>query len=72
MPPSAAVQTGPRLRIAVVGSGVSALSCAWLLSGRHDVTLYEREDRLGGHSNTVDVRSAEGETAVDTGFIVFN
>jgi len=65
-------ETGPRLRIAVVGSGISALSCAWLLSCRHEVTIYERDDRLGGHSNTVDVRTADGETAVDTGFIVFN
>ncbi|WP_395946013.1 NAD(P)/FAD-dependent oxidoreductase [Brevundimonas sp.] len=65
-------ETGQRLRIAVVGSGIAALSSAWLLSKRHDVTLYERDDRLGGHSNTVDVRTATGETAVDTGFIVFN
>ena len=65
-------ETGPRLRIAVVGSGIAALSSAWLLSKRHDVTIYERDDRLGGHSNTVDVRAPTGETAVDTGFIVFN
>jgi predicted NAD/FAD-binding protein len=56
------------LRIAVIGSGVAALSCAWLLSGRHRVTLYEKAQRLGGHSHTVD---ADG-TAVDTGFICFN
>lgn len=62
----------PRLRIAVVGSGVSALSCAWLLGQRHEVVVYEREDRLGGHSNTVDARTTQGEVAVDTGFIVFN
>ncbi|WP_343794578.1 NAD(P)/FAD-dependent oxidoreductase [Brevundimonas kwangchunensis] len=69
MPPSSEQS---RLRIAVVGSGVSALSCAWLLGQRHGVTVYEREDRLGGHSNTVDARTTEGEVAVDTGFIVFN
>lgn len=57
-------------RIAVVGSGVSGLSCAWLLAeGGRDVTLFEADDRLGGHSNTVD---ADDGTAVDTGFIVFN
>lgn len=61
-----------RLKIAVVGSGISALSCAWLLSRRHDVVVYERDDRLGGHSNTVDVKSDAGVVAVDTGFIVFN
>ncbi len=61
-----------RLRIAVIGSGVSALSCAWLLNTRHEVVLYEREGRLGGHSNTITARMPSGEVAVDTGFIVFN
>jgi uncharacterized protein len=60
------------LRIAVVGSGISGLSAAWLLARRHDVTLYEQADRLGGHSNTVVVREAADRVAVDTGFIVFN
>ena len=56
----------------MVGSGVSALSCAWLLNSRHEVVLYERDERLGGHSNTVNARMPSGEVAVDTGFIVFN
>ena len=43
------------MKIAVVGAGISGLSAAWLLSRRHEVTLYEQEGRLGGHSNTVDV-----------------
>ena len=60
------------LRIAVVGSGISALSCAWLLSQRHEVVVYEKCDRLGGHTNTVDVRGPNGAVPVDTGFIVFN
>lgn len=63
---------GRRLRVAVIGSGVSALACAWLLAGRHEVVVYERADRLGGHCNTVDVTTGAGEQAVDTGFIVFN
>jgi uncharacterized protein len=57
-----------KLEIAVVGSGISGLSAAWLLSKRHRVTLYEADGRLGGHSNTVEV----GGVAVDTGFIVYN
>lgn len=59
---------GKPLDIAVVGSGISGLSAAWLLGKRHRVTLFEADGRIGGHSNTVDV----GGVAVDTGFIVFN
>ncbi|MEM9472489.1 MAG: FAD-dependent oxidoreductase [Pseudomonadota bacterium] len=61
-----------KLSIAVIGSGISALSAAWHLSRRHDVTLFERDSRLGGHSNTVDVNAGDGSVRVDTGFIVFN
>lgn len=59
-----------KIRIAVVGSGISGLSAAWLLSRRHDVTLFEADPRLGGHTNTVNVSVAGGTTAIDTGFIV--
>ncbi|WP_297514626.1 NAD(P)/FAD-dependent oxidoreductase [uncultured Caulobacter sp.] len=58
----------PRLSVAVVGAGISGLSAAWLLSRRHDVTLYEADGRLGGHANTVTVEGRD----VDTGFIVYN
>ena len=59
-------------RIAVIGGGVAGLSCAWLLSQRHEVVLYEDEHRLGGHANTVEVQGRKGPVAVDTGFIVYN
>lgn len=57
------------LSIAVIGSGISGLAAAWLLSLAHRVTLYEKEDRLGGHSCTVD---APQSGPVDMGFIVYN
>ncbi|NOT17777.1 MAG: FAD-dependent oxidoreductase [Sulfuriferula sp.] len=58
--------------IAVIGSGISGLSAAWLLTQKYHVTLYEAENRLGGHSHSVDV-CLEGKTAaVDTGFLVCN
>lgn len=61
-----------RLNIAVVGTGISGMATAWLLSKRHDVTVYERADRIGGHSNTVEAQTPDGTVAVDTGFIVYN
>jgi predicted NAD/FAD-binding protein len=64
--------TSPRKTIAVIGSGIAGMSAAWLLSQRHDITIYEKNERLGGHSNTVTVTTSSGSTPVDTGFIVFN
>ena len=69
----AAKDKGGRLRIAVVGSGISGLGAAWMLGRCHDVTLFERDTRAGGHSRTIDVdRGRRGTIPVDTGFIVYN
>jgi len=62
-----------RLRVAVVGSGVAGLTAAHIVGRTHEVTLFERDGRLGGHANTIAVRAADGrEVALDTGFIVHN
>lgn len=60
------------MNIAVVGAGISGLVAAYLLSEDHDVTVFEADDYIGGHTNTVDVFSGGKPYAVDTGFIVFN
>ncbi|WP_416954738.1 FAD-dependent oxidoreductase [Nocardioides sp. T5] len=59
-------------RIAVVGSGVAGLTAAWIASRTAHVTLYEADDRLGGHADTHRVRTPDGDLAIDTGFIVHN
>jgi predicted NAD/FAD-binding protein len=65
------------MRIAIVGTGISGLVCDHLLDPIHDVTVFEAGDRIGGHTNTVDVElpgpgGTTEQLAVDTGFIVFN
>jgi predicted NAD/FAD-binding protein len=62
-----------RPSVGIVGSGISGLTAAYLLARTHDVTLFEADDRLGGHAHTHDLTASDGsEHAVDSGFIVHN
>ncbi|KEA49939.1 FAD-dependent oxidoreductase [Mangrovibacter sp. MFB070] len=60
------------MNIAIIGSGITGLTCAWRLAGHHQVTLFEASPTLGGHTATVDVDTHQGSWAIDTGFIVYN
>jgi predicted NAD/FAD-binding protein len=60
------------MRIAVVGSGISGLASAWLVSREHEVVLYEADTRLGGHTHTHDILWGGREYRIDSGFIVHN
>jgi len=60
------------MRVAVIGSGIAGLASAWLLSRKHDVTLFEANDYPGGHTHTHEVRLGGRDYTVDTGFIVHN
>lgn len=60
------------MKIAIVGSGISGLTAAHLLCEQHDVTVFEADDRIGGHTHTVPVEMNGHEYRIDTGFIVYN
>lgn len=60
------------MKIAIIGTGVSGLASAHMLKDRHEITVFEAEDRIGGHVHTVDVEQDGVTYAVDTGFIVYN
>lgn len=60
------------MKIALVGTGVAGNIAAWKLAREHDITVFEADQRIGGHTHTVDVELAGRNYAVDTGFIVFN
>jgi uncharacterized protein len=62
-----------RPQVVVVGAGVAGLTAAYLLQRRYDVTLYEAQDRLGGHAHTHDIAAGDGRLlALDSGFLVHN
>ena len=60
------------MKIAIIGSGISGLTTAYLLNRKHDITVYEYENYIGGHTHTVKVELKGKPYQVDTGFIVFN
>ena len=60
------------MKIAIVGGGISGLTAAYLLSREHEIILYESNDYIGGHTNTVSIEIGGPPVAVDTGFIVYN
>ena len=60
------------MKIAIIGSGISGLVCAHLLYKDFDLSIFEANDYIGGHTHTIDVTRADGSYAVDSGFIVFN
>jgi predicted NAD/FAD-binding protein len=60
------------MRIAIIGAGISGLTAAYRLSQHHEITLFEANDYLGGHTHTVDVELGGERQVIDTGFIVFN
>ncbi|SFA98053.1 NAD(P)/FAD-dependent oxidoreductase [Pseudomonas simiae] len=60
------------MKIAIIGSGIAGLTSAYLLGRRHEITLFEAGNRIGGHTHTVNVTVDDKSYAIDTGFIVFN
>ena len=60
------------MKIGIIGAGVAGLTAAYLLSEKYNITLIERNKRLGGHTNTISVKENGKKIGVDTGFIVLN
>ena len=59
------------MRIGIIGGGAAGLASAWLLNDDHDVTLFEKDERLGGHAHTIEVEAHGQRIAVDAGFQFF-
>jgi predicted NAD/FAD-binding protein len=60
------------MKIAVIGTGISGLTAAYLLHKHHSISVFEKADRLGGHTATMDINISGKHYAIDTGFIVYN
>ncbi|MDA7705260.1 NAD(P)-binding protein [Rickettsiales bacterium] len=66
------IQKEDKMKIAIIGSGISALAAGYFLHKKYDLTIFEKNDYIGGHSNTANINFDRKKIAVDTGFIVFN
>tara|TARA_Y100001935_G_scaffold255360_1_gene267920 strand:- start:4724 stop:6079 length:1356 start_codon:yes stop_codon:yes gene_type:complete len=69
---SLSLQKLNKKRVAIIGSGISGLSSAWLLRNTADITLFEADNRFGGHANTHLLKGVTPTLSIDTGFMVFN
>ena len=58
--------------IAIIGSGITGIGASWLLHDKYEITLFERNDYLGGHTHTHDIKHGNDHLAIDSGFIVYN
>ena len=60
------------MKIAIIGSGISGLTCAYMLNKKHDITIFEKNDYIGGHTHTHEIEHNGIKWNVDSGFIVYN
>ena len=60
------------MKIAIIGSGISGLTCAYMLNRKHDITIFEKNDYIGGHTHTHEIEHNGIKWNVDSGFIVYN
>ena len=60
------------MKIAIIGSGISGLTASYLLNRKHDITLFEKNDYIGGHTHTHEIENDNKTWNVDSGFIVYN
>jgi predicted NAD/FAD-binding protein len=59
-------------KLAIIGTGIAGMSAAYFLKENYDITVFEKNDYIGGHTNTIDVHDGEKDCSMDTGFMVFN
>ena len=60
------------MKIAIIGTGISGLTAAYLLNRKHDIVVFEKNDYIGGHTHTHTIKANQSKLSVDSGFIVYN